>query len=125
MNLEIENIASKIQQIWRSIYEVIHDYYFKAVKFFPTESLDHCLKQISLKTYQMKSNQLLDIALELGLYEQVVMIGRRGSDDIKEKDKTKTFHFQGQSVRTKHWFDLDHELLKKHFMTREPDFGKG
>ena len=37
MNLDIENIASTSQQIWRSIYEVIHDYYFKAVKFFATE----------------------------------------------------------------------------------------
>ena len=36
MNLDIENIASTSHQIWISIYEVIHDDYFKAVKFFPT-----------------------------------------------------------------------------------------
>ena len=36
MNLDIENIASTNQQIWRSIYEVIHDDDFKVVKLFPT-----------------------------------------------------------------------------------------
>ena len=41
MNLDIENIDSTNQQIWRSIYEVIHDDYFKAVKLFPTQFLDH------------------------------------------------------------------------------------
>ena len=44
MNLGIENIASKSQQIWISIYEVIHDHYLKAVKLFPTEFLDNCKK---------------------------------------------------------------------------------
>ena len=42
MNLDIENIASKSQQILISIYEVIHDDYFKAVKLFPTQFLDKC-----------------------------------------------------------------------------------
>ena len=36
MNLDIEKVASASQQIWRSIFEVIHDDYFKAVKFFLT-----------------------------------------------------------------------------------------
>ena len=49
MNLDIENIASKSQQIWRSIYEVIHDDYFKAVKLFPTQFLNHC-KKMNLNT---------------------------------------------------------------------------
>ena len=35
MNLDIENISSTNQQIWGSIYEVIHDDYFKVVKLFP------------------------------------------------------------------------------------------
>ena len=42
MNLDIENIASTNQQIWRSTYEVIHDDYFKVVKLFPREVLDQC-----------------------------------------------------------------------------------
>ena len=41
MNLEIENIASTSQQSWRSVYEVIHDDYYKAVKLFPTQFLNH------------------------------------------------------------------------------------
>ena len=40
MNLDIENIASPSQKTFRSIYEVINDDYFKAVKFFPTEFLN-------------------------------------------------------------------------------------
>ena len=62
--------------------------------------------------------------MEQGLYAQVVMILKVNSDDIKEKYKTKKYNFQGQSARTKHWFDLDHEWLKENFMTREPDFYK-
>ena len=62
------------------------------------------------------------ISLEQGLYEKVVMIHRTESDDIKEKYKTKEFKFQGQSARTKHWFDIDYESLKGNFMTREPYF---
>ena len=42
MNLEIENIANTSQQFLKSIYEVIHDYYFKLVQLFPTEFFDHC-----------------------------------------------------------------------------------
>ena len=60
MNLDIENIASSRQQIWRSIYEVIPDDYFKFVKFFPAGFLNQCKKiKMNLRTYQMKSNQLL------------------------------------------------------------------
>ena len=50
------------------------------------------------------------------------MIRRRELDDIKLKNKTKKYNFQGQSTRTKHLFDLNHEWLKENFMTREPDF---
>ena len=61
------------------------------------------------------------MALVKCLYAQVVMIHRRESDDIKEKYKTNPFYFQGQSVITKSWFDLDHKWLKEILMTREPD----
>ena len=44
MNLDIEKISNTSQQIWRSIYEMIHDYYFKAVKSFPTEFKNQCKK---------------------------------------------------------------------------------
>ena len=64
------------------------------------------------------------MALENGLYEQVFMILRRDLDDKKEKYKTNKYNFQGQSARTKHCFDLDHECFKENFMTREPYFYK-
>ena len=62
--------------------------------------------------------------LENGLYEHVVMIRRRESDDKKGKFKTKIYNFQGQSERKKRWFGIDHKWLKQNFMTREPDFYK-
>ena len=62
------------------------------------------------------------MALENGLYAQVVMILRRELDDVKEKYKRKIYNFQEQSEKTKHWFGLDHERLKENFITREPDF---
>ena len=62
------------------------------------------------------------MALEQGLYAQVVMMRRRNLYDIKEKYRTKKFNFQGKSARTKHWFDIDSEWLRKSFMSREPYF---
>ena len=60
INLGIENIAISSQQIWRSIYELIDDSYFKSVKLFPTQFLDHCKKnETNLKIYQVKSKLLL------------------------------------------------------------------
>ena len=57
MSLDFENISSTDQTIWRSIYEVIDDDYFKVVKYFPRESLDHC-KKINFRIYQIKSKQI-------------------------------------------------------------------
>ena len=42
MNVEIENIASKKQPFWRSIYEVIENSYFEETKLFPTTFLNQC-----------------------------------------------------------------------------------
>ena len=44
MNLDIEKITRKDQQVWRSIYEVIDDSYFKVVKLSPTTFLNQCKK---------------------------------------------------------------------------------
>ena len=64
MNLDLENIASTSQKTWGSIYEVIHGDYFKAVKLFPTKILNQYKKiKMSLRTYQMKSKQILKIWL--------------------------------------------------------------
>ena len=42
MNADVENIASKKQQFWRPIYEVVDNSYFEATKLFPTNVLDQC-----------------------------------------------------------------------------------
>ena len=62
------------------------------------------------------------MATEQGLHAQVVMILQRESDDKNEKEKTKKYNFQGKSVISRRWFNLDHEWLKENFMTLEPDF---
>ena len=40
------------------------------------------------------------MAMEHGLYAQVVMIRRRESDIKKDKEKTKKYNFQIQSARS-------------------------
>ena len=53
------------------------------------------------------------MATEQGLYAQVIMIHQKDLDNKKGKDKTKKYNFQGQSTRSKRWFDLDHEWLEE------------
>ena len=57
------------------------------------------------------------MALDQGLYAQVVMIRRRYLGGITVKDKTKN-NFQGKSARTKDWFNIDCEWFKEKRMTR-------
>ena len=52
------------------------------------------------------------------------MICRKESENKEEKYKTKKYNFQGQSERSRNWFDLDHECLEENFRTRETDFYK-
>ena len=42
---------------------------------------------------------------------------------IKNKNTSK-FKFQGQSARSRYWFDLDLDWIDINFSTREPDFYK-
>ena len=59
MNLDIEKIATTNQQIWISINEVIHDYYFKLVKLFPSKLKKNVkIIQMNLRTYHLKSEHL-------------------------------------------------------------------
>ena len=60
------------------------------------------------------------MAMELGLYAQVVTICRKESENKKDKEKNKKYNLQGQSARSIRWFDLDHEWLEENFSTREP-----
>ena len=89
LNLDIQNIAITNQQIWRSIYEVIHDDYFKLVKLFPGKIII---------PNEVKADQK-EMALEIGLYAQGVMSRRSELDDKKEKYNTTQYNFQGQLAR--------------------------
>ena len=41
---------------------------------------------------------------------------------ISPEESEAQYNFQGQSERSRHWFDLDPGCIKGNFMTREPDF---
>ena len=62
------------------------------------------------------------MAMEQGLYEQVVTICQKYLDNKKEEGKTKKYNFQGQSARSIHRFDLDRECLEENFSTRKIEF---
>ena len=62
------------------------------------------------------------MATEQVLYAQVFLIRRKESENQTENKNTKKYNFQGQSARSRRWFDIDHVWLKETFMTREPDF---
>ena len=61
---------------------------------------------------------------EQGLYAQVVMLHRKHlniteANKNKNKDKLK---FQGQSARSKRWFDLDFDWIEENHSTCETGF---
>ena len=63
------------------------------------------------------------MAMEQGLYAQVVKIRQKDLKFISantNKNETK-FKFQGLSVRSQRWFDLDFDYIEVNFSTREPD----
>ena len=49
------------------------------------------------------------MATAQGLYAQVVMVRRKGSDNEKGELKKKKYKFQGKSSRLMRWFYIDHE----------------
>ena len=66
------------------------------------------------------------MAMEQGLYAQVVMLRRKDlkfTESNKNKNEAK-FKFQCQSARSQRWFDLDFDWIEINFSTREPDFYK-
>ena len=60
--------------------------------------------------------------MEKGTFAQEVIIHRKESENKKEKETIKKYNFQGQSVRSGRWSDLDHEWFEENFRTRERDF---
>ena len=64
--------------------------------------------------------------MEQSLYAQVIKFWRKDLKfDAADKNKNGSkFKFQGQSARSKFWFDLDLYWIDINFSTREPDFYK-
>ena len=85
MNVDIKNIANKKQPFWRSIYKVIKNSYFEETKLFPTTVLNQCTNNQN-ESQNIPNDikvSLEKMAMERGLYAQVVMIRRRDSYDEK------------------------------------------
>ena len=66
------------------------------------------------------------MAIEQGLYAQVIMVCPKDLKKIATDKKTNEakFKFQGQSERSQRWFDLDLDWIEVNFSTREPDLYK-
>ena len=66
------------------------------------------------------------MAMEQSLYAQVIMFRRKDLkfDAAGKNKKASKFKFQGQSARSRYWFDLDLDWIDINFSTREPDFYK-
>ena len=64
--------------------------------------------------------------MEQSLYAQVIKFWRKYLKfDVADKNKNESkFNFQGQSGRSRLWFDLDLDWIDKNFSTHEPDFYK-
>ena len=66
---------------WRPIYKVIENSYFTAIKIFPTNFLDQCRnnKNEPQNIPNKIKAALKKMAMEQGLYPQVVMIHQNES----------------------------------------------
>ena len=66
------------------------------------------------------------MAMEQGLYAQVVKISQKDLKFIAENKNTNEakIKFQGQYARSKCWFDLDFDWIEVNFSRRETDFYK-
>ena len=62
------------------------------------------------------------MATEQGLYEKLVMILWKESEDSKGREKTNKYKFQWQSATSRRLSDLDYEWLEENFRTHEPGF---
>ena len=64
--------------------------------------------------------------MEQSLYAQVIKFWSKDLKfDAADKNKNSSkFKFQGQSARSKFWFDPDLDWIDINFSTREPDFYK-
>ena len=113
---------------WRPIYEVIDEAYIKEYNIFPDDFIRECKKNSNEPRNIPRDvkNNIKQMATDKSLYAQVVKLWRKGLQFVAaDKNKTEAkFKFQGQSTRSKLWFDLDLDWIDINFSTREPDFYK-
>ena len=135
MNKDIETVEKNenSKQIfqktkWRTIYEVIDKDYIENCNIFPDAFIKKCIlcpKEPQFISHDMKNN-IKSMAMEQSLYAQVIKFRRKDLQFVtadKNKNGSK-FKFQGQSRRSKLWFDLDLYWIDINFSTREPDLYK-
>ena len=84
MKVYVKNIDKSIEKIWGPIYEVIDTPFFEETAIFPHYFHDLCKdpNQPQLLPYDVKI-VLKIMAMEQGLYAQVVMICQKDLDDKK------------------------------------------
>ena len=122
----IENRKKVYKKQWRTIYEVIQQYFFDETDIFPDDFIKHCKineNEAHIIALEVKNNTKR-MLMEQGLYSQVVMLLRKylkTTEANKDKNEAK-FKFQGQSERLQRWFDLDFDWIEEIFITREPWF---
>ena len=133
MDIDIDKISTyeprnKVNIIkWRPIYEVIDEAYFIYYKTFSVAFMQQCKDNANGAQFiplEVK-NKIKRMAMEQGLYEQVIMLRcyLKFVAAAKNQNGAK-FKFQGQSAISQRWFDLDFDFIKVIFSTREPDFYK-
>ena len=96
---------------WRRIYEVIDTDYIQNSNIFPTAFIAKCKlypNKPQFITRDVKNNIKL-MAMEQSLYAQVIKFRRKDLIfDAADKNKNSSkFKFQGQSARSRYWFDID------------------
>ena len=117
LDIDIENISTfekrnKVNTTqWRPIYEVIYEAYFIGSKLFSGDFMQKFKYNENFAQFiplEMKNN-IKRMATELGLYAQVIMLRQKYLKFVAtDKNKIEAkFNFQGQSTRSKRWFDLD------------------
>ena len=132
MNIDIEHIS----RIEKSTI-IIKDIGGKSTKLYKNISLMKLKFSQRSFYYYCKNNAnvpfniLTDVknilkwmAMEQGLYAQVVMLRQKDLNITEENININEnkFKFQGQSARSQRWFDLGYGWIEEIFSTHEPDF---
>ena len=121
-------VKKSLKKKWRTIYEIIDKDYIQNSNIFPIAFITKCKLYPNEPQFisQDVKNKIKRMAMEQSLYAQVIKFRRNDLKfDAADKNKnTSKFKFQGQSARSRYWFDIDLDWIEINFSTREPDFYK-